>query len=368
MKNKAYIKKLAAYAVVLSMSVAALSGCKSEKNNETTAETSTQTDASKDGKTDATASKTKVMVIGDEDIYLDELTVYLFQNIYLKGKTAEEWSENDDIAAKKEVLSSIRETKILYKVAKDNAVELNDSDRDTIEMTSINYIKTFGTELLASYGVSEELVKKVFEEQATVQKFENDIKNDMGQKITADLEKEYKDMSFNSIYYMVFPTIEKDANGDPAVDADGNYISMTDEEKAAVMEDAKKALEELRGGANYKEVADKYKITDYCYETSGYIGGYSDDLNEKLEGLKTGECTDIFEQEKGYSVVYMVSADDESLKTNYVYLISKDYTDDQYEILRNNWLATVEIDEVNDMEGTVWDDYSLDSIVTDILK
>ena len=164
---------------------------------------------------------------------------------------------------------------------------------------------------------------------------------------------------------MMFPTIEKDDADQPKLDENGNYIPLSDEDKAAVLEQAEAALEELRGGADYLEVADKYGITNYCSETSGYIGSYSDELNEALKDLGDGECTDIMEGEMGYSIVYVVVADDETLKTSYVYMLASEATDSEYEVLRNNWLATVPVDAEGDMEGTAWEELDVKSIVVD---
>ena len=188
----------------------------------------------------------------------------------------------------------------------------------------------------------------------------------MGKKINDDLDEQYKDFRFNSIYYMQFPTVEKNENDEPKVDENGKYVTLNDEEKAKVKEQAESALEELRAGGVYTEVAEKYGITQYCTETYGYIGGYSDELNKALDKLNDGECTDIMEGELGYSIVYVITADDATLKKNYVYMLAKEATESQYEILRNNWLSTVEIDPEADMEGTAWDDLQIKPIIQDM--
>lgn len=352
-------RRIVAGMLMLSVACASLTGCDNESKKEDTTPAETF---------EGVPADTKVMVIGEYDVYLDELLVYAFQNLYLRGSSVESWSDEADISAKKEILSSIRETKILYDVATKNDCTLDESDMEVVETTSNNFINTFGTDMLDEYGISEEVVKTVFAEQAVVSKFETEIKNDMGKTINDDFMEGYVDYSFNSIYYMVFPTIAQDDAGDPMLNEDGSYVELSDEERNAARADAEAAIEELRGGADYLETAEKYGITDFCTETSGYIGSYSDELNEALKDMKNGECTDIMEGTLGYIVVYMISADDETLKEQYVYYLAKDYTDDQYDILRNNWLATIEIDAEGDMEGTVWEDYPLINIVDEFEK
>lgn len=355
MKKLNLTKRLVAGVMLIALAVTSLTGC------DKTGDSATNTDAV--GMENS--SETKIMVVGERDVYLDEALVYTFQNIYLRGTASADWTENHSIAVKQEVISSIREAKILYKVACDNGYTLDESDYETVDVTSSNFEKTFGQELLDKYGITHDTIYMVFEEQALVSKFETEIKNDMGQSINDDLTAAYADYQFNTLYYMMFPTIEKDDADQPKLDENGNYIPLSDEDKAAVLEQAEAALEELRGGADYLEVADKYGITNYCSETSGYIGSYSDELNEALKDLGDGECTDIMEGEMGYSIVYVVVADDETLKTSYVYMLASEATDSEYEVLRNNWLATVPVDAEGDMEGTAWEDLDVKSIVVD---
>ncbi|MBE5944304.1 MAG: hypothetical protein E7258_05235 [Lachnospiraceae bacterium] len=352
MKKTKLYKRLLTGAMLFAMTVFSLAGCKT-------------TDSSDGAVNYENSSETKALVVGDRDVFLDEVFVYTFQNIYLRGTPSTDWTENHSISVKQEVISSIRETKILHKVAVDNGYTLDESDYETVDLTSSNYEATFGEELLKKYGITHETIYMVFEEQALVSKFETEIKNDMGRKITADLTEQYKDFQFNTLYYMMFPTVEKDENDEPKLDENGNVIPLPEADKLAIKEQAEAAVEEIRGGADYLEVAEKYGITSYCSETSGYMGSYSDEINTALKDLGDGDCTDIMEGELGYTVIYVITADDESLKTNYVNMLAGEATDGEYEILRNNWLATVEIDAKGDMEGTVWDDVVILDIVKD---
>ncbi len=354
MKKLGFTKRIIAGALMLTMACGSLAGC-GNKKEESPAEAF-----------DGVASETKAMVIGEYDVYLDELLVYAFQNLYLRGETVDGYSDQIDDAVKEEVLSSIRECKILYDVALYNEYSLDDADMVTVDQTSSNFINTFGEELLEEYGVSAEVVKQVFAEQALVAKFETEIKNDMGQTITDDLMEDYKDFSFHSIYYMVFPTVAQDENGEPIVDENGAYTELTASEKDVAKANAEAAIEEMRGGADYLEIAEKYGITNSCTQSQGYIGAYSDDINTALTDLKTDECTDIIDSSLGYVVIYMISADDQTIKENYVYYLAGDYTEGEYETLRLNWLNTIEIHPDGDMEGTVWADYPLVNIVDEI--
>ena len=114
------------------------------------------------------------MVIGDYDIYMDELLVYAIQAIVTNNGTADAVKANPD-SYKDQTLSLIRTTKILYDVTQHNDVTLDDSDMETTNQTITNFLKTMPDGLLDDFGISEDVVRKVFTYQTYVSKFENDI-------------------------------------------------------------------------------------------------------------------------------------------------------------------------------------------------
>ena len=82
--------------------------------------------------------------------------------------------------------------------------------------------------LLEKYGISEDVVRKVFTEQTYVSKFENDIKNDMGKTIQDDVEEKVKDYNFMVFDYILFPTVETTEDDTPATNTDGSYKYVDD--------------------------------------------------------------------------------------------------------------------------------------------
>lgn len=346
-------KRLLTGMLVLTMSMGMLTGCGNKAVS------------GEGGYSKEDAASTKVMVIGDYDVYLDELLVYAVQALVMNSASSNT-IEATQSSYKDQTLSLIRETKILYDVAIHNDVELNDDDMATTNNTIKNFKNAFPQEFFDKYGISDEAIEKVFVEQTYVSKFENDIKNDMGKNANAEIAEGYDDYSFNVVYYMVFPTVEVNEDDVPATDTDGSYIDISEDDKADVKAKAEEAVERIRAGEDAEKLAEEYGITAYSSERSGYIGSYSEAVNEALDGLKNGECTDVIEETLGYAVVVMKSADDEDLKASYVYAITSDYVDTEYETLRNQWLASIPVDTVNDMEGTVWADFSLKYMVEDL--
>lgn len=355
-KGKKYLKKqVVASVLALSMAAASLTGCSnglsSSKKESSNVGTMTQEEA----------STTKVMVIGDYDIYMDELLVYAIQALVTEGGTEAAVKANPD-TYKEKTLSLIRTTKILYDVTQHNDVTLDDSDMETTNNTIDNFLGSMPDGLLEKYGISEDVVRKVFTEQTYVSKFENDIKNDMGKKVQSDIEEKVKDYNFTIFDYILFPTVETTEDDVPATNTDGSYKYVSDDAKEKAKENAEALLEELKAGGDAASLAQKYGVSNYYFERTGYVGSFTDSVNKAVENLKAGECSGVLEEELGYAVIHMQTDHDEELLKNYAYAVASDTVDSQFEKLETQWLSSIEVDPEKDMEGTVWADYDLSGL------
>lgn len=355
--KKRIIAGLLAFVLTLGMTA-----CKSEKNEY-------ESGISKEGGySEEEASTTKAMVIGDYDIYMDEMIMYAMQVIYMQGYTSANWSEQVESTQKETVLSLIRQNKVIYDYAVKYGTELNDDDLAYVQNMIDGFKNRFDGDLLDKYGISDEVINKVFEEQAVVSKFETEVKNDIGQTLQDEFEKAYEDAKFHVLYYMLFPTVEINANQEPTVDDEGNYVYVSEEEKAEILAQAEEALGKLRQGISYEEVAKEYGVTDYSGERAGFIGVYNDEMNEMLAALEDGECTEVMDDTLGYSIIVMVSSDDEEMRASYIQTLVTQNLSTEYEQEEQMWLASIEIDVENDMEGTIWQDFDMAALVADMEK
>lgn len=355
-KGKKYLKKqVVASVLALSMAAASLTGCSnglsSSKKESSNVGTMTQEEA----------STTKVMVIGNYDIYMDELLVYAIQAMVTNNGTLASVKANPD-TYKEQTLSLIRTTKILYDVTQHNDVTLDDSDMETTNNTINNFLKSMPDGLLEKYGISEDVVRKVFTEQTYVSKFENDIKNDMGKTIQDDVEEKVKDYNFMVFDYILFPTVETTEDDTPATNTDGSYKYVDDAAKQKAKENAEALLKELEAGGDAETLATKYGVSNYYFERTGYVGSFTDSINKAVENMKAGDCSGVLEEKLGYAVIHMKSDHDEELLKNYAYAVASDTVDDQFDKLEEQWLSTIEVDPEKDMEGTVWADYDLSGL------
>ena len=359
MKKNHLVKRIVAGVLTACLAATMLTGCKnglSHDNDNLTKE---------GGFTKEEASTKKVMVVGDYDIYMDEVMFYAMQYLMMNKGTAAAVKSNP-ITHKDGVLSLLRTTKILYDVSLHNNVELTDEDLVNTNKTIESFKSKMPKEILDKYGISDEVIERAFTEQTYVSKFENDIRNEMGKTANEDIKEKCKDYNFMVVNYIVFPIVETTASDEPATDTDGNYVYLADEDKAAVKEKAEKMIEELENGGDVDELMTSYDVLKYSQEMSGYVGSFSENMNKALEDLKAGECAEIIENDLGYVVLYVKTDHDQDLLESYAYVVANDVIEQQFNDLETKWLSTIEVNPEKDMEGTVWADYDLTNLATDL--
>lgn len=348
MKRVGFIKRLFVAMLVTTLVLVSFTGCK-DKQAYTKEEVST----------------TEVVKIGEYTIYLDEMIVYAIQDFYLQGGDSATFDEVSDAYKKLTILSTLRENKIIYDVSQKNGLVLGEEDMEFVSQSISNFKAKIGQELLDRYGISDELLERLFYEQACVTKFENDMKNDMGRTIQEDLEKQYENTRFILFYYMTFPTV-KVTDGEPTTDESGNYVYLSDAEKEQVKADAEEAVERIANGEDYTAIAEEYGISAYCSQTNGYTGGYSEEMNAVIDNMKDGDVSDPLESTLGYNVIVMINSDDQNMKDSYIYSVASEGVESEFQTLRNMWLGTIEIDAEGDKIGTTWDDFDLKGLLIDM--
>lgn len=298
---------------------------------------------------------TEVMKLGDETIYMDTALIYLIMSYRQYTVTEENLDALPDIC-KPQALSSLRETYSIYKAAMDSGLTPSDED----EKQAKNYADIFiqaCSDILEKCGISNEKVYEEYRKQMVVEKFKNDEKNRLGQELTKKYEDQYGKTRFFKVYAVIFPTVQVGSDGMPVSNSDGTYATVTDAEKKSAYENAVKAREEIIGGADCKEVIEKYNVDAYSSETTSYEGySSSNGGKDTLEKLKTGEATEISENKLGYLFYVMLNDNDTDTRDYYIeYLASVD-VDTEYTELEDKWKKTIAVDEQGDMIGTAWND------------
>jgi hypothetical protein len=345
MKKKKVWKRVIAAGCVLAMTAGLLTGCGSNQKS--------------------TADRGEVLVLSGHEISESELMVYSLLEL-LNGEQYYSDVAADEASFKEATIEYARETKVLYDVALQEGIEFSDSDVETRDQLMQSFISYFPDEVFETYGITEDVIEQVFIEKSYVEKLDNDKRNEMGQALTDEYEAQYQDYNFQTLYYIVFPAVEADENNEPVVDDDGNYVTLSDEEKETVKANAEAAAEAINQGQDAEEVAEQYGVSDYCSEQSGYVGAYSDEMNEILSNMTAGQCSPVYESSMSYYMIAVLTDHDSDLLLDYAYNLALNDVDDQYAAQRQAWMDAVATDTDADLTEGFWADFSLLDMATDL--
>lgn len=351
MKKMSYKKKGLVLLLVGAMMLSVV-GCDDKNNDDNTSKSSESTNYNP-----GDAATTKVVKIGEETVYLDEMNLYCLNYAYSYGITPEmvESAYSDSMTYdeyfKQQVIGKLRETKIEYIVAKSQNIELTDEQLETVETAVTNMQASMDKEIFELLGITEDTIRRVYTEQMYVTALESSVEPEQAPENLDELQ-------FNHIYYLTFPTVEVSATGAAKKDDDGNYISVSDEEKEEALANAEEAKKKLEDGSEPADVAAEYNISSYSDENRGAIGSYSDNINEAIAELKDGEISDVIETSLGYSIIKVITANDEEFAEYYRDYYASQTQDSALSAQKQEWFTTVAIDEENDLFGDVWTNYS----------
>jgi len=188
-------------------------------------------------------------------------------------------------------------------------------------------IKRYGISV-TDEEVNESLTRVREGKNLTIEQFENEVKNDLGlsmaeykEKIKEQLlrmklinsEVQSKVVITDEDRKQYHEQFEEEQTGGTRYHLRNIIMTVskeaTDEERKEIMDKMKSALEELKNGASFASVADKYSETSRSGE-GGDLGFFrfvdlSSELQEVLKETKEGEYTPIIETDMGYQILYV---------------------------------------------------------------
>lgn len=344
MKKTRLISSLCVAALGLSV----LAGCNSSSSNtsnksEKTGSIATQSDTK--GESSGT-----VMTVGEYEIGKDELMLYSILEI-LSGTVQYEEIQEDEEKYKQVVIDNLVEAKMAGDAAGEANMEFTKDDEDTRDSLIKNFTSYVTQDVRDKYGISDELIDSVFQDTSVMNKIETNSRNELGKKLTADNQEKYKDYNFQKIYYITFPKVKADDNGDPMVDDDGNYVKLDDKGLADMKAKAEAAVKEINDGADAKETAKKYGVDTYSEESQSYVGAYTDDMNDVMDKLTAGKCTEVYDTETSYYAIAVLSDHDSDLLQSFAYQAALADVDTELEKKKQEW-----INSCDDKGGIVYKD------------
>ena len=344
-------------AAALGLSI--LAGCGSTDNTSDGGKTQS-TASSTDSK--ATDNSDAVMTVGEYSIGKDELMLYSILEI-LSGTVQYEDIQKDEEKYKQVVIDNIVETKMAGDAAKDAGMEFTEDDENTRDRLISDFTSYVPKSVREKYGISDELIDSVFNDTSIMNKIETNTRNELGKKLTADIKKQYKDYNFQKIYYLTFPKVKLDDDGNPMTDDGGNYENLEDKELADMKSKAETAVKEINSGADAKEVAKKYGVDSYSEEKQSYVGGYSDDMNDVMDKLTAGKCTEVYESQNAYYAIAVLTDHDSDILESFAYQTAESQVDTELEKTKQQW-----IDSCDDKGGIVYKDDTWKNFIKKINK
>lgn len=337
--------------------VGSIVGC---DNTNSTEETAT-TEASSTKETDDTgfldntnAGTTKVLKVGDEDIYLNEVNLYALQYGYAYGLTVDTvtgaYSDTQtyDAYHKEQLLTQIREAKIEYIIAQKEGIELTAEQQASIDTGVTNFMKAMDATMLSYFGITEDTVRKVVTEQTYASALE----------ATVEFDGDVDEYQITTIYYLTFLTYEMDENGNLKTDEDGNYVELSADEKANKKELADEALGKIKAGTSIEDIATEYELTNTSGEQSNVYGNFTDEFNTEVEKLSDGEMSEVFESPYGYNIIKMKVKDNKDMAEDLKSYYASSQKSAALKKKQNEWYSSVEINEEDDMYDGIWDSFS----------
>lgn len=254
-------------------------------------------------------SETVVLTVGGEEISLSEVNYYglsflnglhMPENTDMNAYYSQDYPTLND-ALKAQLLTQMRQTKILYLKAIEEGITLSEEDEKKVKELVDEYTKSYDAEKLERLGLNQEVLTHVYTQMQMILNLET--------KLAAEVESG-EVVSYGTIDNLVFLTIEVDENGNAVVDEDGNYVSLSKEEQEKQKALAEEVMQKLKDGETAEALIEEYDLA----ATSGSVHGTTESL-QKTYNLKDGEVSDVLSNNFGYSVVKMVALED------------KDYTD-----------------------------------------
>lgn len=284
-------RKLISAAAAAGICVLALTGCSSVNQN----------------KTIATVNDTKI-TLGEAAFYLRYLQVgteSMFAGLFGQANVWDQdlfgTGEVYGDSLKSQVIGQLEEAVLMEQHAADYGVELTADDEAAIDEAVQAFFDANDKATLKAMYADEASVKRVLTLLTIHEKMEAAIMAEADTNVT---DEEAAQKSIEYAYFSAAPT----------TDEDGNSVELTDEEKAAVKQQAVDVIAAVKGGKSLedavKEVDEEKTVVNNSYGADDSV--LSTELKEAADALSDGEvCEEPVEIANGWYVVRMISTFDE---------------------------------------------------------
>lgn len=357
MKRIKRLKKYVALYSVLVIGLSSLAACDNKDKTGDTTESNTASSTDSASLADSYESSDIVMSVSGHEITKEEAMIYCLMKL-LSGETTYSSIESNSEETEASIINYIAQTKKLYDMARNLDISFSEEDEQSRDELESNFKTNVSQDIRDRYGISDEMIKTVITEYAYVQKLEYATKASIYEQLLEANKEKYDGQKFQTLYLMVFPTVKVDENNEMVKDENGKNIALSDVEKAEVKKKLETAINEVKGGGVPEEVAEKYNVKEFSNGTAGIPGTYDASINDAVSALKSGECTDILENDICYYTVCMINDNDTEYKELYIEELANADVDTEYEKKKSEWLNESSYADT-DFLGDFWESFDV---------
>ena len=297
-------------------------------------------------------SKNAAFQIGEDVVYMDEVNFCIFQNAVNLGIDTEALSatakdgSSADAYYKQEIMDMITDYKVEARIAAKEGLSLSKEDEQTVQNDVASLMEKIDGRILRELGITHELITDVYEQRYLARKLE--------QTVTEELEME--DVTYCTMYMLLFPKIKMNENGDYVKEDDSDTpVMLSEEEIAKRKEDAEAAYKELREGTDIAKLAKKYGVEDYSGEQQNTPESFGEFFEEYAKKLKEGEYSPVIDTPSCYAILEMVTPNNEELAEQITNYYRSDLEKETIEKNKTKWYEEAGVSEEMIKTCKAWD-------------
>lgn len=219
------------------------------------------------------------------------------KNVYEESFGTDIWDKSiGDTTFENYVKDSVKDRcariKTLNLLAKEKKLQLSEAEKEKAANASQKYFSALSEEEKTYLGVTDADVTKAYEEYLLANKVYEEIVKDINPEIS---DADAKVIRVQSIYQKTY-----------MMDNEGNRIEYTQEEKQEAKKNIDGALEQIKNGSDFVEIATKNTDAGQIEYQFGK-GEMIEEFEKVAFALKEGEVSDVIETPDGYYIIKCIS-------------------------------------------------------------
>lgn len=244
-------------------------------------------------------SDSELFKIDGSTFSVSEAMLYLTteKNLYEQSFGTDIWDKKiGDVTFEEYVKNSVKnqlaEIKTMNLLAKEKKIKLSDEEKEKAESDAKNYFDALTDTEKKYMDVKLETVSKAYMEYRLAEKVYEELVKDINPEIS---DADAKVIKVASIYAKTY-----------TIDAEGNRVEYTDEEKANSRQDIEELLTEINNGGDFMSIAANNTDADQVEYQFGK-GEMIKEFEDAAFLLKTDETSGIIETPDGYYIIKCIS-------------------------------------------------------------